>query len=906
MKRGGYSKSELYRVRPQEPYTGHNLARIAFPIGGIGTGSVSLAGTGALVDWEIFNRPNIGSILPYSFFTLWARAEGKAPVVKVVQSPPQAPFSGQGDAGYAGVGFGVTRENGAGLPHLRSAAFSGEYPLARISFQDPDMPVEVTLEAYNPFIPLNDKDSGLHVAIFHFQLYNPADTEVVVSLAANLYNAVGYPGEGRFVGPTMGGSTNTTVEHVAQHVRGLLMTGGKHPVDDPKFGSMALTTTWADVDCQPCWFRGGWFDALHKFWDEFSSSGSLSERTYETPSPDGQGDVGSIALKAEIGPGEMVTLPVYISWHWPRFTKYWGKAPCDCEGQECERPTWANYYATWFGDALEVAEYVAVHAERLSAETVLFHDTLFASTLPHYVLDAVSSQMSTLKTTTCLRLEDGTFYGFEGCHASSGCCEGSCTHVWNYAQTPAFLFPALERSMRVADYAYNLDSDGRMGFRLQLPLGDGPSSFHAAADGQMGGVIKVYRDWKLSGDDAWLRSIWPQVKRALAYAWVAWDQDRDGVMEGVQHNTYDIEFWGPNTMMGSFYLGALRAAEKMARYLGEDVQADEYRALYGRGRRKMDAELFNGAFYIQQVNPEAYKSSPRSLAESMGGQVPDAPALPPGRRDGVSLSNGPKYQYGEGCLSDQLLGQWLARIVGLGNLFEPEHVRTALQSIFEHNWRTDFWNHANPQRIYALNDEKGLLLCSWPRGGRPELPFVYSDEVWCGIEYQVASHLIYEGLLDQGLSIAKGVRDRHDGERRNPWNEFECGSHYARSMASWGLLTALSGYEFDATRDRIGFSPCFQASDFRTFWSLDSGWGSYAQQLSGEGNGSQIELLVAYGELSLRELHLGSVETVRSAAVTVDGEAVSATLTAEKMGWTVLFGEALLLKPGQTLVVKTS
>ncbi len=879
----GFSRSELYELGMPRAYEGDRLAEIAFPIGGIGTGSVSLSGTGALRDWEIFNRPNIGSILPYSFLTLWAQAEGSRAVTKVVQSPPRPPFSGQGNTDYRGYGFGVTRLNGAGLPHLQRGTFYGEYPLAWIEFQDPDMPVQVTLRACNPFVPLNDKDSGLPAAILQVELHNVGARAVQIALAANLYNAVGYPGEGSFNVPSVGGSTNAYVER--ERVRGLLMGSSRYREDEPQYGSMALTTTWPEVDHQTCWFRGSWYDAFHKFWDEFSTYGTLTDRTYEDPSPEGQGDVGSIVLKAAVEPGETVTLPVHITWHFPNFVKYWGRAACDCGGEACARPSWTNYYATWFDDALEVATYLADHAERLEAETRLFHDTFFASTLPVYVLDAVSSQMSTLKTTTCLRLEDGTFYGFEGCHTTAGCCEGSCTHVWNYAQTPAFLFPALERSMRTADYTYNIDEGGRMGFRLQLPLGSAPSRFHAAADGQMGGMLKVYRDWKLSGDDAWLCSIWPQVKHALAYAWKAWDVDQDGVMEGVQHNTYDIEFWGPNTMMGSFYLGALRAAEEMARYLGEDVEADAYHALYEQGRAKMDAELFNGEYYIQRVNPQAYKTSPLPLEESMGGQIPDAP----------------KYQYGEGCLSDQLIGQWVARIVGLGDLFDAEHVGVAMDAIYRHNWRAGFWDHANPQRIYALNDEQGLLLCTWPRGGRPELPFVYSDEVWCGIEYQVASHLIYEGRLDEGLSIVKGLRARHDGERRNPWNEFECGSHYARSMASWALLTALSGYEFDATSGRIGFTPCFRADDFQTFWSLDSGWGRYAQRL--EEQEAKAALSVAYGELTLRELHLGSLEEVRSAKVTVDGQAISATFAAEEVGWTVLFSEPLVLKPGQSVTV---
>lgn len=855
-------------------YRGRKLSQIAFPLGGIGTGSVSLSGTGALVDWEIFNRPNIGSTLPYTFFTLWAQAEGDAPVCKVVQGPPQPPFSGSGPGTYRGFGFGVNRDTGAGLPHFRECVFHGQYPLAWIDLYDPDVPVQVTLEACNPFIPLNADDSSLPVAIFYVRLRNPGNKNVQISLAANLYNAVGYPGEGSLNASSVGGSRNLYRDDGG--VRGLYLYTEKHPPDDPRFGTMALVSWWPHVEHQTCWFRGAWFDALHKFWDEFSTTGTLQDRTCSDPSPDGTGDVGSIVLKATVLPDETVTLPLAICWHFPNFVKYWGRPP---DEPLSARPIWKNYYATRFADAWAVATYVAQNAARLYDETRLFHDTLFASTFPTYVLDAASSQMSTLKSATCIRLTDGTLYGFEGCHTSAGCCEGSCTHVWNYDQTTPFLFPALERSMRNADYTYNLGADGHMGFRLQLPLGTPPWQFHAAADGQMGGVLKVYRDWKLCGDDEWLRWLWPSVRRALAYAWVAWDLDRDGVMEGVQHNTYDIEFWGPNSMIGSLYLGALRAAEEMARHLGETAQADEYRALYEHGRAKMDAELFNGEFYVQKVNPQAYKTSPLEPDQSIGGQVPDQP----------------KYQYGEGCLSDQLIGQWLATLAGLGYLFDAGHVRQALQSIFKYNRRTDFWHHANVQRIYALNDEKGLLLCTWPRGGRPELPFPYSDEVWPGIEYQVAGHLIYEGLVDEGLSIVKGVRERFDGERRNPWNEFECGSHYARSMAAWGLITALSGFEFDAGQGHIGFAPRLLADDFCCFWSLDSGWGSFTQKCDGQR--WTVTLKVLYGAVRIKSLGLRTVEPVGDVFACVGDQQVGGRWA----GGVFVLDEPAFLRAGQSL-----
>ncbi|NPV10049.1 MAG: hypothetical protein HPY83_19050 [Anaerolineae bacterium] len=865
-----YSSDELLALGPQPTHDGYTATEAAFPLGGIGTGCISLTARGSLVDWEIFNRPNKGTILPYSFFSIWARAQGEEPVTRVVQGPPSPPYSGRGGGGYRGFGFGVTREDGSGLPHMWAAALRGEFPLAWVEFEDPKLPVQVRLEAFSPFIPMNPDESGLPIAVLYFHLTNTTRTPVEVSLLGSLFNAVGYPGSGPFVGEHLGGNVNSYVEE--DSVRGIYLTSGKYPRNHPQFGSMALTTTWADVFHQKASLRAGWFDAMHDFWDHFSADGSVPEREYP-PSEEGHSDVGSLGLRAHLNPGQKVVLPFFISWHFPNFVKYWGgrQNDCPCEG---DRPVWRNYYATQWSDALDVARYFAQHEDRLCGQTKLFHDVLFSSKLPPYVLDALSSQASILHSPTVLRLPDGTFYGFEGCHSDAGCCEGSCTHVWNYAQTVAFLFPSLERSLREADYTYNMTDGGHMGFRLQLPLGSPPWQFHAAADGQLGGLLKLYRDWKLSGDDEWLGKWWPRARKALEYAWQQWDADRDGVIEGIQHNTYDIEFSGPNSMIGSFYLGALRAAEEMSRHLATTgapgASADdaaEYRRMFESGRRRMDSELFNGEWYVQKPDWERT----------------------------------PKYQYGEGCLADQVIGQWLAEIVGLGLLLDHEHVRSALQSIFRHNWRTELWEHPNPQRIYALNDEKGLLLCTWPRGGRPEIPFPYSDEVWCGIEYQVASHLIYEGFVEEGLAIVRGLRERHDGVRRNPWNEFECGSHYARSLASWSVLTALSGFHFDMPHRSLGFTPRLRPEDWRSFWSVDGAWGTYEQQIE-EGSGT-ASLRVDYGSLPLERLVLGSVTSAKAVEATLAGHSLPVKASVEQGRLVVHLPERTLLQKGQTLTV---
>ncbi|GBC95001.1 hypothetical protein HRbin16_00788 [bacterium HR16] len=417
-----------------------------------------------------------------------------------------------------------------------------------------------------------------------------------------------------------------------------------------------------------------------------------------------------------------------------------------------------------------------------------------------------------------------------------------------------------------------------MTFRMPLPLGTIPEpTFHAAADGQMGGILKVYREWQICGNEEWLKSLWPSVKRALEYAWCEWDKDKDGVMEGVQHNTYDIEFHGPNTMMGSFYLGALRAAEEIARHLGEHDKAEEYRRVYESGRAWMDEHLFNGEYYIHEVRP----ASPEMSTDP---QSPDFP----------------KYQLGRGCLSDQLIGQWVARMLRLGDLFDHEHVRKALQSVFRYNWKSDLSEHANPQRIYALNDEAGLLLATWPHGGRPLFPFPYSDEVWTGIEYQVASHLIYEGFLEEGLAIVKGVRDRYTGERRNPWNEFECGNHYARAMASYALLLALADFFYSAPRGLLRFAPRVYAEDFACFFSVDSGWG-VVKQAFGAGYG-RAEVQVHRGALTLREVQLGFA--LSQPQVRVAGKAVQAVATPLAEGGVhLVFEEPVIIRQGETLVI---
>lgn len=761
--------------------------QVAFPLGGIGTGNVSIGARGELKDWEIFNRPGKGVSLPYTFFALRTQVDGDKPVVRVLEGRLNPPYHASG---------GLYPSTLAGLPRMGETRFKGEYPICFVDYIDSKVPLQINLQAYTPFIPLNPQDSGIPTAIFKFRLTNTSSRRVNVTLVGSIFNAVG------FDAGSLG--QNVNVYRREDGFSGLYFSSEQFDGDELPFGNMTFVTTSSSTTVKTAWLRSGWFDTLQDFWDDFTQDGLLTDNTYDNPSSDGQSDVGSLGVVYTLEPGEHEEALFILSWYFPNRPYAWSST-CECDGG-CEITQ--NYYATMFSDSWDVTGYVLDNFERLQNDTFRFHDAFFSSTLPGYVLDAVSSQMGIIRSTTCMWFADGRFFGWEGCHGRQGCCHGTCTHVWNYAQSLAFLFPSLEQEMRKINFLYQTDESGGMAFRTNLPLG---KDFWEgrAADGQMGTIMRLYREWKLSGDNDFLRELWPKAKLAMEYAWEHWDQDQDGVMEGSQHNTYDINFEGPNSMMTSFYLGALKACAEMARAMGDEVSARKYQDLFERGRRRVEELLWNGEYYVQRIDDvDAYK-----------------------------------YQYGTGCLSDQVIGQWFARIVGLGDLFDKEHVKTALRSIFIYNFLDDFSEHSNCQRTYVLNDEKGLLLCSWPHGGRPRFPFPYSDEAWTGIEYQVASHMIYEGLVDEGLTIVKAARERFDGIKRNPWNEYECGNHYARAMSSWALLTALSGFSFDMTKNEFSFDPKINRENFKCFWITGKAWGTYTRMETDEGVRESVDIL---------------------------------------------------------------
>ena len=819
-------------------YEGNKTKEISFPLGGIGSGCVGLAGNGRLLDWEIFNRPNKGSVNGYSHFAVKAEQDGKVLDARVLNGDLPPPFTGSLSAiKFNQFGFGPCRETMAGMPHFESVSFIGEYPFADLKFIDQDFPADISLKAFNPLIPLNSKDSSIPGAFFEFEIRNILNTECDYTISFALSNPA---------------PSKATV-HKYQQSNGLHMMyldrndQGSSNVD---YGNMTIATDASDVSYQEYWYRGHWFDNLSLYWHDMMQPGGFKNRSYaKYDAINSIVDTAMVAACVRLAPGEIGNVRFVLTWHYPNCHNYWSSrssdSDCGCTQKEGE---WKNYYATVFENSLDSAGYALQNWKRLYRDTARFKDTLFSSTLPREAVEAVSANISILKSPTTLRLEDGSFYGFEGLHCDSGCCEGTCTHVWNYAYALPFLFPDLERSIRELDYAHNLGDDGSMMFRLQLPVGSPRWEFIPCVDGQFGGVIKTYRDWKISGDNNWLKQLWPAIKKNLEFAWSnqnadKWDPDKSGILTGRQHHTLDMELFGPNAWLQGFYLVALKAAAEMAKALGEPEVAKDYLELYQKGQAYLNEHLFNGEYYIQKIDLEDREI----LTPYADGAV----------LQGEDIYNAYwsdeigelKYQVGEGCGIDQVLAQWHANLCGLGDVFDKEQTRSALQSIHKYNFIPNMRRFANPCRIFCINGESGTVICSFPEGKRkPIIPIPYAEETMYGFEYQVAVHMIQEGLVDEGMEIVRAIRDKFDGEKRNPWNEFECGSNYARSMASYALLNAFSGFSFDMTKKRIGFAPIIEQEYFSVFWSLGTGWGRF------ELTRDLMRLSVDYGSITIEQL----------------------------------------------------
>ena len=789
-------------------YCGAELEKIGMPVGGLCAGQVYLSGDGKLWHWDVLNKIIHTGSIHY------------AHPLKV-ESPLQQGFAVRVHMGKQAEFRRLDRDG------FQEIAFRGEYPIGLVEYCDTKLPVSVLLEAFSPFVPLDINASSLPATVMKFTVRNTSDKKVDVELLGWLENAIGLytakPGE---------------------------ITRCNRILRQPKTTLLECSATAADQTEKPAPRLQKRFDfgtmtlGLLQPQDSDRAAASISldqlraSGVADVPSAEGPVSetlIGAVSRRLSLEPGVAATVTFVLTWHFPNL-----RLPV--KGKMADR---GRFYATQYASAAAVGEHVADRFETLYRQTRLWHDTWYDSSLPYWFLDRTFANTSILATSTCHRFTSGRFYGWEGV----GSCEGTCTHVWHYAQAAARLFPELERDLRVqTDFGTAINpKTGVIQYRGEIGalaiesknrvIAYNSETVGLAIDGQAGCILRAYREHQMSRDDKMLRLLWPNIK--LAMQCLVKMDDGTGILQGPQLNTLDRPWYGKIAWLSSLYVAAARACEEMAKELGDDVYAGQMHEIVRRGGESINRELFNGEYYYQIADKDHTK-----IVGSY-----------------------------DGCEIDQVLGQSWAWQVGLGRILLREHTLSALGSLWKYNFTTDVGPYRDahrPGRWYAMPGEGGLIMCTWPRGdkARVQQKFdYYFNECMTGFEYQVAGHMIWEGMVQEGLAIVRTIHDRYHASRRNPWNEVECGDHYARAMASYGVFLAACGFEYHGPKGYLAFAPRLTPENFKAAFTTAEGWGTFRQERTGNVQREVIEL--KWGKLRLKSLAFQLPQKARVASINV-------------------------------------
>ena len=740
-------------------YRGEFLRRVKMPLGGIGTGTVSLSGRGALVDWEIRNNAAKGvtpndAVAP-AFLIRTEDATGKV-AMRLLEGPLDT-------CDYEGASGSPALNHG--FPRFRECAFKAAYPLASVCLADRAMPVEARLEAMNPLVPGDDEASGIPGALLRWRIANVTDGPLKVSVCGILVTHAG----GETVRESVDAGATKAIRLGSRDVT---------PTDDT-LGEIVLAVREDSVTRATHIADCGWKVGFDNFVRAFAATGKAAD-IEDAESGGKMRNVAALAVSVSVPARGAAAVPFVLAWRYPHRRAWTAGFPVRSGAFPAEEDV-GNHYAAVYPTALAAADRLFDGLASDEAKTLAFVNGVLATKAPDVVKEAALFNLSTLRTETCFRTRDGHFFGWEGIMDRGGSCFGNCTHVWGYEHALVDIWPDLAKDMTETQYGPAMATNGFMAFRVKLPADHAkPGSAlgsAAAADGQMQCIVKAYENWRKTGDDAWIKGLYPRIRKSLEFAWLpnGWDGDRDGVMEGCQHNTMDVDYYGPNPQMEFLYLAALKAMAAMADFCGEPDFAADCRKLAERGSTWTEKNLFNGDYYEHCVRV-------------MKGKPVD------GTCTGTSRNpEDPDYQLAAGCLVDQLVGDYASRHAGLGPVADEAHALKTLETILLRNRSDPESSQFNNMRAFAFPDEPALKMAWYPEGRMPKKPFPYYVENMTGFEYVVAANLAQRGDFARAERIVRDIRSRYDGRKRNPFDEAECGHHYVRALAAWSVLTAFGG-----------------------------------------------------------------------------------------------------------------
>lgn len=867
-----------------EVFKAGQLKYIGMPIGGMGCGQLYLGGDGKLWLWDIFKSnyyrvPNPGNkILAFPMGGHYAEPVAQGEQYSVANGVDVA----QGFLVRTAAGTRTLDQKG-----FSDVRFRGEYPVGKVSYADNDCPVTVQLEAFTPFIPLNAKDSAIPATVMRYTVTNPSSESIEVDIGGWLQNACcPYTTDAalgkrrnRFAQSKHQSSILSSVEGAeleAKHGYGSMSLSLLHQSNEAGLAIKAATSL--DGAAGP---------------SAFVDQASATSQTESVAKALDEPLAGALFANFELTPGESRTVDFAITWFFPNYAEI-DAQPLKGSKQDSRHIFRGRkrIYSNYFNSAEEVAEHLVAGDKRVLVDTLAWNQTWYDSSLPYWLLDRSFIGLDCIATQTFHYFENGRPYAWEGVE----CCPGTCTHVWYYAQALGRIFPEVERAFREkVDFVPGIGMEAKTGMikdRGEYHKKGGKEAF----DGQAGSIMRVYREHQMSSDDAFLRRLWPNVKKSTEFL-ILQDVDDNGMWEGKQPHTLDAAWYGPMGWLSSLYLGALAVAEAMALEVCDTSFAKRCRTLLDRGYKNIVAEVFDGEYFIHK---------------------------PTGKKD---------LNTNKGCHIDQVIGQaWLHQI-GLGRIIPKRETVSALNSIWKYNFAPDAGQYALDHREieaafrwYAMPGEAGLLMTTWPKGGAKQAihgnklrskknpdRFTsvggYFNECMNGFEYQVAAHMLYEAepdsdLVEKGLAITKAVHERYGADKRNPYNEIECGDHYARSMASYGIFLAACGYEYHGPKGYLAFAPRIHPEDFKAPFTAAVGWGTFSQKIEGSTMVAQIG--IRWGSLSLQSVRFAPGFEAQQVELSYLGRPVPATLKQEDGKALIQLEEILTITADSALTFKIS
>lgn len=826
--------------------TKNELQYIGMPVGGINCGTVYLRGDGRLWLWDIFNKNQLG-IDPKTVAWDNNTKEGK----KLTPTDGSAYVFPAKNIFPLEQGFAIKIDyEGKSIIKKLAAddwveiSFEATYPIATIRYIDAQLPVTITLQVYSPFIPLDEENSGLPATIFSFDISNTTSTAVSISVLGWLENKSAPESAKLDLHERFNISKST---NGFTGVEGGVRTKNNIASDftlQPDYGTFCIAAldSGAKQNTSVTW------PLNENSFTEFSDKEAIL--------PVNQKLIGAAISQHQILQGNNVTSDFIISWHFQNLE--WN----GIEGK-------GRYYNNKFKSAGEVSFYIQQNFKRLSTESKLWKQTWYDSTLPWWFLERTFLNISTLATTTCQRFNSGRFYASEGV----GCCPGTCTHVWQYAQSVGRIFPVIERDTRErVDLGLSfVEESGMIWFR-------GEAAKSPAIDGQAGTVLRIYREHQMSSNDVFLKRNWTKIKKTVQYI-INQDKNQDGMEDTPLENTLDAVWDGEISWIVGLCIAAVKAGEKMAIEMNDTAFAATCNKYAVDGRMNMEKKLFNGEYFIHR--PDKNK----------------------GRQTLGSYNT---------CHIDQVYGQSWAFQVGLGRILSEKKTKTALQSLWKYNFTPDVGPYIMEHtggRPYALAGEGGMIMNTNPSNEKKPYgedvtwQLGYFHECMSGFEHQVASHMLAEGMTDEGLILTRMIHDRYHARKRNPFNEIECSDHYARAMASYGTFISACGFEYHGPKGFIRFAPKWNRENFKAPFVTAEGWGTYSQNKTT--NNQEHRLQVKYGSLKLRQFSFEITDDRKPSSISlkIEKRVIGATFQQDGSSVLIKLKKKLKIQTNQTLLI---